>query len=783
MRNGSPGSRFLPILALAALIASSAVAALSAPVQDVPPELLRRAAAESGLSQQELLKKLRTAQAPTDTAAEPGRTELPPTQVVVLPFDLVQHADSSAATPEAIAAADTSSLFGADFFRLEPGMFAPPAFGPVPPDYLIGPGDQVFVDVFGEVEFRIERVVDRDGSLILPKGGKIACAGRTLEQVTRAVREKLAGSYSGIDPSGEGGTTFVDVNLGKLRAIRVFVVGEARQPGAYELTSLATAFTALYAAGGPNPQGSLRRIQVVRGNTTLATIDLYDYLLEGKRGDDPVLRDGDTVLIPERGPTVSIAGEVRRPLTYELRDGEGVRDLIRYAGGFTATAVTDMVHVTRIVPPAERRPEEPDRTQADLDLRLKMIHLMRDGDRVTVGRIPDRLENWVEVQGNVKRPGRYQYAEGMSVADLVNKAGGLWADTMGERALIERLDPDRTRRAVEVSLDAEMSGAAKATALHPQDRLRVYSKWDLQDRYQVAISGEVRQGGTFDWREGLTLRDLVLQAGGLRESADLLHAEVSRLRRDAIESRDVEMPPDSTVDNIEVELGADWLSRSGDFALQPHDRVAVRRLPWWELPRTVVLQGEVVYPGTYALEKPDERLSSVIMRAGGLKPTAYAPGARIVRNQDRIGNMALDLGKALERPGSEQDVILRGRRRHPHPAGPLHGEGDRRGGLPHEHRLRAGQEPGRVRGARRRLRAAGRQVEDPRRLPQRHVEADQEDLGRPRRDAGLDDRRAGQGARQRARETGDTEGDRRHPGQRGDDLPGDRQDHELTPFA
>lgn len=660
MRNGRPVPRFLPILATAALLAAAAAFPSPASAQQVPPELLKRAASETGLSQEELLKRLREAQraAPVDTTQAPGRTELPPVPQVILPFDLSQRADTAAARPDTTRVAGAESLFGSDFFRLDPGMFAPPAFGPVPPDYLIGPGDQIFVDVFGEVEFRIERVVDRDGSLILPKGGKIACAGRTLEQVARAVREKLAGSYSGIDPKGEGGTTFVDVNLGKLRAIRVFVVGEARQPGAYELTSLATAFTALYAAGGPNAQGSMRRIRVVRGDETLATLDLYDYLLQGKRGDDPVLRDGDTVLIPERGPTVRIAGEVRRPMRYELREGEGVRDLIRYAGGFTATAVTDLVHVARIVPPEQRRPEEPDRTQTDLDLRLKMIHLMSDGDRVTVARISDRLENWVEVQGNVKHPGRYQFTDGLTVAGLVRTAGGLWADTEVGRALIERLDPDLTRRAVEVKLAAELDGSAPPTALQPQDRLRVFSKWDLQDRYQVAISGEVRRGGAFEWREGLTLRDLVLQAGGLRESADLLHAEVSRLRRDAIESRDVSSPPDSTVDIIDVELGADWLGNGGEFPLRPHDRVAVRRLPWWELPRTVVLQGEVVYPGTYTLEKPDERLSSLIRRAGGLKPTAYAPGARIVRNQDRIGNMALDLGKALEKPGSEQDVIL-----------------------------------------------------------------------------------------------------------------------------
>ncbi|MDO9170579.1 MAG: SLBB domain-containing protein, partial [bacterium] len=462
--------------ALLSLLAASAVFAtfaLPASAQDVPPELVEQALRRSGLTQQELMQRLQ-AQGTTvvDTTLPPGRTALPPGPRVILPFDL-----ETAAVPAAVAAetplptADTP--FGADFFRLDPGMFAPPAFGPVPPDYMLGPGDQVSVDVFGEVEFRLERVVDRDGGIILPKGGKVNCAGRTLAQVTRAVREKLAGSYSGIDPSGEGGSTFVDVSLGALRAIRVFVVGEARQPGAYELTSLSTAFTALYAAGGPNEQGGLRSIKVLRGNQLLAELDFYGYLLEGRRGDDPILRDGDTVLIPARTITVRVEGEVRRPRTYELKDGEDVQDLIRFAGGFTAEAVADVVHVARIVPLPERRPEQPDRVQSDLDLRLKMRHLLRDADVVRVDRIPERLENWVEAQGNVKNTGRYEFREGMTVVDLVRQAGGLWADTLPERALIERLDPDLTYRTIEVALAEAMSGALPPLPLQSRDKLRV----------------------------------------------------------------------------------------------------------------------------------------------------------------------------------------------------------------------------------------------------------------------------------------------------------------------
>jgi protein involved in polysaccharide export with SLBB domain len=662
MRNGChPATKLALLCLLLAVLLPPA-----APAQDTVDELLDEASRRTGLSREELIRRYeeQTGVEFDDTTVPPGLAELPdevaetagPT--VILPFDLelVEALADSADCPVPVATLP-DSVFGASFFRLEAGVFAPPTFGPVPEGYEIGVGDEIFVDVWGEVEFRLERVVDRDGAVILPKGGKVRCAGRTLAQVAAAVRQKLAGSYSGIDPAGEGGTTFVDVSLGRLRAIRVFVVGEAAQPGAYEVSSVATVFTALYAAGGPNAQGSLRDIRLLRGEEQVASLDLYDYLLSGKRAGDALLREGDTVYVPPRGDTVRVRGEVRRPLTYEMKDGEDVRALIRYAGGFTSEAVTDRVSVARIVPPHERRAEAPDRVYEDLDLRLKMLHPLRDGDVVRVDRIPDRIQNWVQVSGNVKVPGRFEFREGMNVADLVDVAGGLWSDTLAERAVIERTEPDLSRSALDFDLAAALDGRAPV-ALQPMDALRVFSVWDVQDQYEVFISGAVRGPGRFAWREDMTLRDLILKAGGLKESADLLRAEVSRLRREAVTSRETGAPPGRTVDAITVELGEEWLSDGGKFVLEPHDRVAIRSLPWWQLPRQVSVRGEVHFPGVYTLESRDERLSGVITRAGGLKHTAYAPGTRVVRQKDGIGNVAIDLERALARPGDELDAIL-----------------------------------------------------------------------------------------------------------------------------
>ncbi len=685
---------FLPI---ATLFLATLAAAPAARAQEVPPELLEQAARRSGLSPEELRRRYREQAGAADTAGvmPPGRTDLEGIDdrraggpEVVLPLDRDGRerppapgaADSArtraaAATGARTAAGATAAagpgpageqpLFGADFFRLDAGVFRPPSFGPVPADYLIGPGDQIVVDVWGEVEFRLERIVDRDGSIILPRGGKISCYGRTLDQVARAIRERLARSYSGISTEPGQGTTFVEVSLGRLRVIRVFVVGEARQPGAYELSSLATVFTALYAAGGAAEGGSLREIRLLRGAESVATLDLYRYLTEGRREGDAILREGDTVFIPPRGKTVGLRGAVRRPLRFELTADEGLADLLRYAGGLRADAVAEAVHVERIVPPQRRRPREPDRTWLDIPLdpatRLPVdpaAAVLLDGDVVLVDGITDRLTDFVEVAGQVKRPGRYEWRAGMTAADLVADAGGLWPDALRERAVVDRTTPDQRLLTFDFPLGAVLDGAAAPVPLAPRDRLRVFSVQAVRDTATVTISGEVRRPLTVEYREGMTLRDLVLRAGGLKRSADLLRAEVSRLSRDAIESRRADEQPGPTVRVLAVELGSDFLASDDPFPLEAHDAVAIRKLPWWELQRTVTVRGEVLYPGIYSLERPDETISSLIARAGGLKPTAFAPGARVVRARAEVGNVALDLVEALKKPGSEHDILL-----------------------------------------------------------------------------------------------------------------------------
>ncbi len=670
------GGRWLLLFLSIALIGIAAA-------QEQSPESLEEAARRTGLSEEELLERYRTrklleGELPDSLRpSEPGLidiSEIDDSAVgltrprVILPFELEEE------MLELEAVADTDSVhlaeppppfFGSDFFRLEPGLFSPPTFGPVPADYLVGLGDEIVVDVWGEVEFRLERVVDRTGAIILPTAGRIVCHNRTLSDIERVVRERLSRSYSGISTTPGEGTTFLDVSLGRLRAIRVFVVGDAVQPGAYELSSVASVFTALYAAGGPTIHGSLRDVRLVRDGEEVASVDIYDYLLAGERTGDLILREGDTVLIPPRGKSIWLEGEVVRPHLYELKPEEGLAHLLRFCGGLTAHAAADVVHVERILPPAERRPERPDRTYLDIPLdavtglpRLPEAALLHDGDVVRVDSISVWLADYVEITGAVKQPGRYEYREGLNVAELLAMAGGVLPDRLAARAIVDRLAPDDTYQALHFHLGDLLNGRAEPLALEPRDVVRVFSRWEVEDHSEVSITGEVRQPGAFMHREGMTLRDLIVQAGGLTESADVLRAEISRLRRDAVLNHDTDPRPERTVDVLTVKLGYGYLDTKDEFLLHPHDQVAIRKLPWWELQRTVEVRGEIFFPGVYSLEGPTQTLSEVIVRAGGLKPSAFAPGARIIRKKDGVGNIALDLEKALAKPGTQHDIVL-----------------------------------------------------------------------------------------------------------------------------
>ena len=593
------------LLALAVVVVS--LTTHPAVAQQLSPEMLREAARRSGLSEEEILRRYQEQQsgggATADTTAAPGRTGLggiddrAPAGMRRAAPDSVDRMQRPSGRGEASywleapqvrlpmsgeeftgAQADsvlelleepegaTLEIYGRSFFRLPAAVFDPPSFGPVPRDYLIGVGDEIVVDAWGEVEFRVERVVDRDGAIILPRGGKIVCQNRTLDEVEQVIRGRLAESYAGI----KDGSIQLDVSLGRLRAIRVFVIGEVVQPGAYELSSVATLLSALYAAGGPGEQGSLRRVSLQREGETVGTLDLYRYLLEGKRDADVILREGDTILVPHRGRTVLLQGEVRRPAFYELRAGETLDDLIDYAGGFTAAAATEFVGVERIVPPAEREPDEPDRTFVSIALDARTgtvvdpaLGLLRDGDVVTVDAIDDKLWGWVEITGNVKRPGRYEWHPEMSVRELVGRAGGPWPDYLRELAVIDRIDRFERLSSVTVELGRILRGEGPDVPLQERDVLHVYSRGEMVDRETVRVSGEVREPGEMVYRRGMSLRDALVRAGGIPNTGDLAHVEIQRLQEDKVFSAAAVPPRGEVVETLAVDLSPDYLENGG----------------------------------------------------------------------------------------------------------------------------------------------------------------------------------------------------------------------------
>jgi len=654
--------------------------------QEISPQMLEEAARRTGMSKEELLQQYQqqsgesTAVPDTTKTTTPGRTSIEgiddsvpwrdtDVQVTLPMAGLIEDEAGAGLAVDDSLATDPNDFFGSGFFQLDAGVFQPPSFGPVPDDYRLGVGDEIIINVWGGVDLQLMRVVDRDGTVILPTVGKISCAGRTLKQVDESIRKRLATTHSSIDVDGydgEGdGDTFVEVTMGHLRAIRVFVVGEATRPGSFELSSVSTMLTALYAAGGPTGMGSFRDIRLVRGNKTVAHLDLYQYLTGGRRGQDTVLQEGDTIFIPDRGPSVAITGSVRRPMRFEMKDEEGLADLIGYAGGFLPTAAPDIIHILRVLPLDQRESGQPDHVFLDVPFDATSMTggdgqsvVLLDGDLVGVDGVEGRLDNWVQITGSVKRPGRYEFKQGMSALDLIESAGGLWPDALTERAVIDRTSPEGKLSTVAFALNDVLSGNAEPDSLQARDVLEIFSRWDIQNRPQVHITGEVNLPVVLDFREGMTLRDLILKAGGLRESANLLQAEVSRLQLDALENPDTSVRPERTTESIIVTMDENFLTSGDGFPLQPYDRVAIRRLPWWEMQRTVTIRGEVFYPGVFSLERKDETISSVITRAGGLTPDAYLVGARIVRSQDGVGNIALDLMEALTEPGSQYDIVL-----------------------------------------------------------------------------------------------------------------------------
>ena len=587
------------------------------------------------------------------------------------------------ATPGAVAppprdttpppAPSDTAVFGSEVFARAGALGVENPAGPVDEGYRLGPGDRLVLILTGDVEAAYTLDVTREGFVVIPQVGQLPVANLTLAQLESLLFNRLGRVYSGVR-RGAGATTRFSVSLARLRTNRVFLVGDVARPGAYQVPATATAFTALYQAGGPSANGTLRRIEIRRGGRTVDVLDVYDYLLRGDASRDVRLQSGDVIFVPVRGAYVRITGEVIRPATYELKPGETLADALQAGGGFTATAGRNRVQIERILPPTQRGEGGRDRVTIDVASRELATgngpaFALQAGDVIRVFPIADRVRNRVTVLGNVWAPGAQGFTGQIRLSDALRLAGGVKPDTYLGRVLITRLRPDSSRVQLRAALRDTTGAPLEDVVLLEDDEVRVFSLTDFRPERYVAISGAVRNGGQFAYREGMTVRDLVLLAGGVQESAYLREAEVARLpesRAGGVTATTLRVPLDSTY-LFERDAAGRYLGPPGipapqasapEVTLRPYDNVLILQQPDWELQRVVTVRGEVRFPGTYAVTRKNERLSDLIARAGGLTTEAYAGGTVFTRQGTNLGRIGLDVPQLLRNRRHVDNLLL-----------------------------------------------------------------------------------------------------------------------------
>ena len=584
-------------------------------------------------------------------------------------------------------------IFGRALFQRQTREFSPNLMGPVDPDYRLGPGDELWLVLTGDVEAIHKLSVNREGMVFIPDVGQVAVNGLTLGQLEDRLYDRLGRVYSGVRRGPEATTRF-QVSLGRLRVNQVYVIGEVERPSAYQVSAASTVLDALYRAGGPSLNGSFRAIDVYRGSARVATVDLYEYLLHGRSTGEVRLEHGDRIFVRPYARRVTVRGAVRRPAIYELLEGEDLRTAIAFAGGLDATAVVERVQIDRILPPEMRRPGI-ERVLIDVPLSQVLdpgappVEL-RDGDVVEVFTVAEERRHRVVVTGAVHKPGTYEWSEGLTLHQLVDKALGLTEEAYTARAHVYRLvAEDGSRRVIQVPLAGDSAGASgRDFLLADRDSIVIYSRAQLRNEQFVLIDGFVKRPGTYPLAEGMTVRDLILAAGGFTEGADTRVAEIARLPDTGVRSDTtaviLQVPLRGPESGDSVAMKAGWPGGGNDIhtwapdpseqRLQPGDRVFIRKAVGYNLPRTVKVTGEVLVPGTYVLETRGEKIVDVLRRAGGPTAEAYLPGVQLYRNDKLVAtdvlaalsdersryNLTLEPGDSLHVPAYNPTVLVTG---------------------------------------------------------------------------------------------------------------------------
>ncbi len=570
-------------------------------------------------------------------------------------------------------AGEELQVFGLDVFRRSGTQFDPVLAGPVDDSYRLGAGDVLVLILTGDVEAAHSLEVTREGFVVIPQVGQVFVANLTMGQLKDQLYARLSRVYSGVR-RGRGATTQFEVTVARIRTIQVFVVGEVARPGSYQIAGTGTALTALYAAGGPTENGSLRDIEVRRGGALASALDAYAYLLRGITTHDIRLESGDVIFVPPRAIPVTVTGKVVRPAIYEFREGETLRDAIAAAGGFTFDASRRRVQIHRTLPPSARGPEGAERTVIDVPVEQiaadsAPAFALAPGDSVVVFSVPERRRGYVTVGGGVWTEGQVGFTPGMRLSDALRLAGGPKPDVYLGRILVTRILSDSSRVQLRSAFRDSTGAVTDNLVLQDEDEITVFGRTAFRPERFVTIGGAVREPGQVPYRDGMTLRDAVLLAQGLTEDAYLGEAEIGRIpqsRADGALATTIRVPLDSTylVERVPNEpyLGPPGLPAPAggtpDVTLRPYDNVTILHQPEWALPRTVAIYGQVRFPGSYALRSKDERLADLIDRAGGLTNVAYPTGVEFYRALDNRGRIGLDLPKALRDRKFRDNLIM-----------------------------------------------------------------------------------------------------------------------------
>ncbi len=540
--------------------------------------------------------------------------------------------------------APTSKIYGANLFNNKKLSFEPNLRIATPVNYTLGPDDELNIDIFGEVMDNYTVKVSPEGTVKILNLSPIYVNGLSIDAASSRIISRLRQLYQGLNKPGSGSSAII--TLGNVRSIKITMVGEVENPGTYTVSSLATVFNALYLAGGPNSNGSYRSIRVIRNNKVVRTLDLYDFLLKADQKDNIQLKDQDIIRVGDFESHSELSGQVRRPMIFELTKGETLKDLLRYAGGFTDKAYTYSMNVRR-----------------NTSRELKLLNITQDevatflpqnGDYISIGEIIHRYENRVSVEGAVFRPGIFAIENGLTtVKELIKRAEGPKENAFLNRATISRRKENYDPETISFDLGKILRGESADIALQREDQLTVYSIDSLREYQKISIYGEVNKPGDFEFRAGMKVADLILLAKGFKESASFSKVELAR--RVITHGQKDSLNLKIEVKTFDIDGGLNIGNAGSQFELRPFDIVSIRRSPNYEVQREVTIDGLVNYPGRYAIKSDNQKIGDLVMAAGGLKPEGFLDGAVLYRDSTVVG---VKLSEILKNPASTNNLLL-----------------------------------------------------------------------------------------------------------------------------